>query len=624
LNRQVKAILNWGRLLLIPLFFSCREAGIFDPRQETFEVSAPVKGALFLPGETIDFSCYFRLKQGGEALVELRDDRGEAVLSADHRITDAYIPPLDLPEDLPPGAYTLVLSVSVGDERVGETERTIFVAESLPRIKRMLYYPAVFLPGAEGLVDLEADYGRGDPFIRWRLKGQILGEGRVSQGAGRLILQAPAPGGVYTLRAEIFPQAPPPGQTWDFPAPVFLEKDIISSPEADPGQGGLPYPGEWYTLFHFFGESRDWGNRPDPLNVSIASPGAWDQSQGLFGYRNAAQPLTAEGFLFPVSPEGRLESFSLCLVFSLDDLPLSRTFLETSSGEDFVFTLFSDEEGVPGLRIVTPTLDFYLKGEQPWEGRIYKPIIISVFPDYDRREIFISWYQDGNLITTAKSRWNDGPLTDPGETVIRTGRQGFGILDELGVYYRDTQGRPSPVPRIFASHIQELYRSRVAYADGFDSPHLAEELKAGEVYNTGDTELLPDRLALHPGGLFHFPGLGPEGGTYLGYLTISPDSGGGLYFQLRGIQDGQSILLAELPLSSQENGVNQIQVSVRPYDQELVLNGDVYPFPTPDSAQEPVYWAVNNRGEGILFLKEIAIIKDPVHLESLGNPAETP
>jgi hypothetical protein len=263
-------------------------------------------------------------------------------------------------------------------------------------------------------------------------------------------------------------------------------------------------------------------------------------------------------------------------------------------------------------------LSLQLQGLEPWEAGTYKPLIISVFPDYDRREIFISWYQDGQLVATAENRWNNPvSLAAPGQTVIRTGGSGFDILDELGVYYRDAQNRPSPVPRIFASHLQQRYGSRVFYADGFDSPHFSEELEDLEVYNQGEWELLFDRLGLYPGGLFHFPGINWETGTYSGVLTISPDSGGDLYFQLRRIVHGESILLTELPISSKSD--NQIRFEVSPINQELILNGrslrlSLEEADENDEQDARIFWALSNRGEGILFLNEVAIIKDPFHL----------
>jgi len=602
-------------LLSVFILFSCQDTGLLSSDAGDVEILTLSNGSILNSNGEIPVSLS-PLGDGDYLLdMVLTDGQGnrlgEVHLEAEE-LED--IPPVTLPENLPEGYYLLNLTVTSDGETVRQKELSFFIREEQPRMNGLVSYPLVFHPGGEGLVIMDAYIPRGqDPWIRWRFQGRILAEGLYSRGLDRVLVQGPQSPGIFSLRAELFPQAPPAGQYWDFDSPVFVESPVYVSAQPEPGPNDLDYPGSYYSLFHFQGEITDLGERPVPLVLTPVGQPSLDVSRGIFGYRmEPGSGFSGDQLLVPVSDRGELEPFSLVLVFSLPGSAENRTILETVSRDGgFRLSLSTNADGIPSLEIRTGSSVLSLSPGEAWAGGEFNPLILSVFPDYKNRKISLLWYQEGSLVTGTPADWNPGPLDPRGTTRLGGDGGGAEILDELGVYWRDVSGRASPAPDIFAAFSRERYGNRLLYADGFDSLELRPELESLFPFNRGRWDLLFSRLGIHSGGLFHFPGFRADEGDFSGILTVSPDSGSRIFLQVRRVAGGVSELVGEIPAVP---GENEIRIAFGSGG-NLSLNGQEFAYEAGTSGEEDTFHlSLENRGAGMLFVREILLLKEMLRL----------
>ena len=75
-------------------------------------------------------------------------------------------------------------------------------------------------------------------------------------------------------------------------------------------------------------------------------------------------------------------------------------------------------------------------------------------------------------MSTRTASFTSPMLRQDGTTVIG-GPNGFsGVIDELGVYYRDDQGRPSADPAQYLRTAQRKYGRDLVLAYGFETANL--------------------------------------------------------------------------------------------------------------------------------------------------------
>ncbi len=159
-----------------------------------------------------------------EVVYKLRSARtaadGEAVLWVSR--LDEQLPAFSLPEDLPPGSYSLDFRVLGTRGGLSESSMTFYyLKDVLFSAGSLRSYPPgegpaatapLFPPSVRLLLEMPVEAGPElDPYIRWTFKGKIIAEGKLSDGARFLLWETPKAEGFHEVRAEVFPYRPPSG-----------------------------------------------------------------------------------------------------------------------------------------------------------------------------------------------------------------------------------------------------------------------------------------------------------------------------------------------------------------------------------------------------------------------------
>jgi hypothetical protein len=127
---------------------------------------------------------------------------------------DDELPYFQLPKNLEIGQYTLVFEVLGKKETLSRTETTIFY---LGGVEFNLKDIAMYLPGLSSgsqliapkttvMLEARLDFdSRLDPYVIWYDGRNIISKGKISDGAGSILWEAPEQAGFYALRMEAFP-----------------------------------------------------------------------------------------------------------------------------------------------------------------------------------------------------------------------------------------------------------------------------------------------------------------------------------------------------------------------------------------------------------------------------------
>jgi len=125
----------------------------------------------------------------------------------------AELPYFPLSKNLEIGSYVLVFETLGKKETLSHTETDVFY---LGNAEFNLKDIAMYLPGLSGsqlispetMIMLEASLNfdsRLDPYVIWYNGKTIISEGKIRDGAGKLLWKAPEEAGFYSLRLEAFP-----------------------------------------------------------------------------------------------------------------------------------------------------------------------------------------------------------------------------------------------------------------------------------------------------------------------------------------------------------------------------------------------------------------------------------
>ncbi len=607
-------------LITIFLFFSCQDSSFLSGSSNA-EIMTLEDGIVLTVEEEIPIEVFFEEEPPTSFSITLVDNydsiRGEVTLEGD--ALSIEIPPLELPDDLDDGYYRLNLKLFNGEEIMTDKTLPFFIFQDQPRIQGIISYPLVFHPGGRGLVFLETYIPEGlDPWIRWRFNEEIIYQGLLSEGLDKVMITAPETTGIYTLGVEMVPVAPKIGEEWDFISPLREETLIYVNEVIEIGENGLDQPGSYYSLFHFQGEYNDWGERDAPMILYTGNEPELDVKQGVFGYRMGTfDTFQSDSFLFPVSDEGKLQPFSLFLIFALEEVSENCQFLETAA-PGFKFRFFTDEAGIPLLNISGDEGEFTFSLEEPFGPGVYNPVIISIFPDYDNEELTLLWYLDGELAAEYTGDWVPAEIGSDGSTSIGGVSGGTAIMDELGIYYKDTQGRPAPAPNIFQNHYLKLYGNRLYFADGFDSLDLREELQQEAGLNQGRSNLLFGQLEMEQDARFSLPGLPGENGTYKISLSAEEVGEAVLFLEFREETEEGLAFLGEKGLTT---GKNEVLIQIIREEGILMMDEEIFflsSFPPEQNIAKQntsrILMSLSNRGEKHLYIQNILILKELLRL----------
>lgn len=134
------------------------------------------------------------------------------------RSLDNNLPPFPIPSVLPAGRYSLVFQVMSGNRVIFTADESIFYLSEMNfnfesiNVHQSGIVASTQLVSRGTVVMLEAQIdfdSRFDPYIIWfsgrHSRRQIISEGRLSEGAGIILLETPEQTGPHPVWAEVFP-----------------------------------------------------------------------------------------------------------------------------------------------------------------------------------------------------------------------------------------------------------------------------------------------------------------------------------------------------------------------------------------------------------------------------------
>ncbi len=485
-------------IILLSLIVSC--GGYFfgpgDEESHTLEILSLSNGSTLQKGEPVFFNI--NTPENNEPPssldINLYSSDGEKIagLSMDNDEIAEEEPSLELENlNLETGLYEIEFILYGLDTILVERRLLFFYVEGVYAVQGVEASLPVIFPGAKVLLiaNVEAPENS-DPYIRWKQNQIVLANGRLKDGLDRIYWSAPEEEGIYSLTVELFPVLPPSDIDYDFISSTLMDMELYVSSSAK-SDNDLGPRERYFSLLHLNGTLADSGmfipnnekGRIDAEEQGILEPVA---REGNLGYRIA----NSSGFLIPrfILPveDGRLQPFSLSLGLILESLNENARFIrivsevpEVSGENDFSLELYLNEENgdfTPAALMNLQSLEIQNpSGIRPLDtGKRYL-LTLSLFPSADAQSFELVWYLDG--IEYKRLQFDiplDGFNTD-GTTRIG-GEGGFnGILDEIGVYYRNSEGEPSPDTNLFFSRMKQKYGARLVYANGFDGGRFIPE-----------------------------------------------------------------------------------------------------------------------------------------------------
>ena len=515
----------------VSLFFlwSCSDSSLFmgsmsEPAR--LRVTTIAEGSIVGPDASIPVRITRDAVYAGDQstndrlLVEILDHTGtvlaEQAYEAVNEATD--LGPVRLPE-LEEGLYTLRTSYYDGTELVVENAVPFFVASGTYAIVGLTSYPASSYPEADGLLQLSLDVpARSDPYLVWTVNGAAVRSGYLSDTGTTITVVAPAAQGAFPVRVDLYPVWPQDAGAPTVTAPVTYRAELFVSSTASSSRNELTPRESYFALYHFRGLLRDDGVRGDwfaPRDFTarpLGSPELAARSD-VFGYRlNGRSGFRVDGAVWPVY-DGELSPISVTVRLLPERLPPESVVLSTTMSDTGLLTIVADSEGRVGARLGAAAHRVWSAAPLLRVGEA-ELVTVSIVPGDDATTV--GFYAGGQLVsiheTTPVSleRFLELPRLVPGaggwsllhgETTIGAESGGFvGIIDELGVYFRDGERRAAISASLFVDSQRIAHGDRLVYASSFD-----DEAKADYRTTGGGVSVRDGALELGPSSSVELP-----------------------------------------------------------------------------------------------------------------------
>jgi hypothetical protein len=262
-----------------------------------------------------------------------------------------------------------------------------------------------------------------------------------------------------------------------------------------------------------------------------------DVQDGVFGYfLDGSSGFTIEEFLLPTHQK-RLLPFTLIMRYQLLEKPIERVFFTAESPQaGFKFYLTTDSDGFP--RAIIKTADGTVESSVPSssiaEGK-KQELALSFLPDGNNSQFL--WFLDGEAVYASEAEIELPILLQEGRTTI-AGEEGFtGIVDEVGIYYKDRNDEYSIHSKLYQKKMRELYGDSLVYAEGFDGFKIPDQLET-----KGEVDIDKGTLIIPPGGSVGLPNFSLAYETVQLEVEIPPDQGG-WKMDILDAADGDSFLV---------------------------------------------------------------------------------
>lgn len=515
-----------GTAALVAGLLSC-ENNLISPAEagrEAVVLETSVRsGGMLAPGESLDFTLAGNGESGSPEQIEItvKDVGGEVVEKLSVNPNEgASLPSVSFPENEEGLYFVEYVVYGQNGEVIEENEVPVFVAENSPIIERLETYPPTSLGTGAGGVIIPRVTRADNAWLRWTRDGAPLEEGPLSRYREGFVWQAPSVEGVYTIGLEVYPFPPPEeyGDAYDFPSAVTGEVQFYVRGDTPPNPQELRPESSYLHLLHLRGSAEDSGTAEAEFRF-INDPGPAVYGD-LFGYRlSPGKAIEGDTPLLPVD-KNVVDPFSISFIFRLSG---SEAIAEGSESGNAEIIKVVGPEGKRYLRLSvrdggTPLFEIEGLREQAAAPEIdvhrVRELTLSFIPNYaeksygetessealseevartggEYRSNFrsgtaaVKWYADGELRRTSIIRYSPSVPPEESRTVIG-GENGFvGIVDELGLYFRNEEGRPSSDTGVYVRNMRRREGPASVYlAAGFEnglSPYDGLWISSGSV-----------------------------------------------------------------------------------------------------------------------------------------------
>ncbi len=463
--------------------------------------------------------------------------------------------PITLPADLAAGQYRMDYVLYSAGEVVQKKSASFFVVKNGWRIAGIKSFPPVITTTASVMLKAELEIPSGfDPYLRWSWKGKVIARGTLSKGFGQILWVAPSDQGVYTITLELFPSSPPDDSDFPFTSSLLLSTDIfVTGGKALEGSDFAP-ESSYLTLLHLQADLSDVGTggkkAGKPAAAFIGAPQIVSLEDG-FGYKlDGASGIRIQWLALPVE-NGVVKPFTASLGVSFEDLGGARAILNASASDgSFSFVITMDPATDAPRAVITSGGAAALT--IPWAGPALSQnqrylISLSIVPQ--SASLTAQWFLDDIQVSSMSALYRLSVANQSGDITIG-GPAGFkGTVDEFGIYYRDSSGRPSPDPDLYLKAQAPKYGNSLLLADGFDGPYLSHgiTLEGNAAVNAGS-------ISLPAGTALDLPPLSPGGSSIRVTVDLTPDSARTATLEVQW--EGTAPAPVQIPLTADAAGFN--------------------------------------------------------------------
>jgi len=403
LKYRVRLSVIKGKLILIPILFlifaSCSQESSLLVSSEEVSLETVEDGSFLLPGDQINVVLTEVGSRSTLVKMILKDEFGSVVAEAelDPETLKGLGLPMELPSDLEEGVYYLHFEIMDNDLLLYEDVRYIYVVPGEYRIISLETFPPGINPGdtISARVSLSVPE-ESDPWIRWTLDDEIIKEGVISGIGVSIRFTVPEKVGVYTLKAELFPEAPGDDQY----STVFRHSDLfVTSLDGDLAPWKFT---EDRTYQYFIDFSDGLTNRmnPDDEPVVIGSPRPYSQGSfsGIsFGMEDG---LIFNQYALPLSPDGKAGDFLLTMAFSYSSLPESGVYnLFRTGNESTYFSVLYLADTREFLSEFRSYSRYFHSSVSADEIRANEAVFMEVQYTAGQGIASLSWKNDGKTLT---------------------------------------------------------------------------------------------------------------------------------------------------------------------------------------------------------------------------------
>lgn len=597
-----------GGVVVAIVLASCSENGLLTPlsnHSSQVTISSVADGTMVTNGDKIPLSVKLNASQATptDLKVDLLSSSGQVVQSADITNVDfsAPLPSVAL-SSLSNGTYTLQLTLDGANNQVlAQKKISIFYVGGTYSLDGITSYPPTLPPGGSGLIVARIATPQGaNPYLRWSMGGKVLATGYLNAGFDKIQWNAPSASGVYSITVQMFPFGPPQGGTFDFTSPYKMTVEVFVSGSASSGKNELGPSSSYYALYHFQGNLKNTGSRSSvPAATAVGNP-TLAVSGSVFGYQLDGQSgFKIDSLLLPVDAKGHLLPASLTMRLRLDKVEPDRSFFSTSTSDGgFSFEVKTNSQGEL-TAIVDGTEE---PGGVPIKSGDVTSVTLSILPTGGALQFL--WFIDGKLSLSDSIPIDPAVVSSTGSSLIG-GPSGFtGLIDELGIYYKDSQGRSAIDPEVYRRAMADEYGSSLVFAEGFDGTYLPPDLSYSGKVDRG--QLAGGLLALGPGQSVTLPQFSVGGEALRATLELrnfsSSDSG-----TLSVTAKGTKLFSAPLSGAVGKSGELQLSIAKRAGGLEIGVNGE---SPTRlKSSEDKLQLSVSNSGKAPIDLRSFLIVK---------------